>query len=647
MCGICGYMTPDNTGSFSKEVPLSRMTDLLAHRGPDRGATRQYRGNWGVVGFGHRRLSIIDLSTAGDQPLTNEDGAVSIVFNGEIYNYLSLRRELLQRGHHFHSKSDTEVVVHLYEEMGLGAIDRLEGMFAFALWDKPRRQLLLVRDRFGIKPLYYMLKGQSIFFASEIKALLAADQVERRVDPKALDDYISLGYTTGWRTIFKGIRRLPPATAMIFSEGRAEFHRYWELSYRPGHDISEAEAAIELRRRFQRSVQRHLVADVAVGAFLSGGLDSSIVTAHASRLGVAAFQTFSIGFQKGGDELPFAAAVASRYNTRHREFRVTPDATALLPRLLWHLDEPFFDNSILPTYHVSRLARENVKVVLSGDGGDEVFGGYEWTRRQQAAWLFSHLPKGVRTAAARFISSPLAFAEEYGTTSAARLHRALADLTGNLADGFLRRTSVSMALRRHLYSASLKDRIGDYNGGANRRSLFDAADVCDDRTRMLDTDLKSYLPDDCLFKVDRMSMAHGLEVRVPFLDRELVEFAARLPYGFKIKGLTSKYILKRAFGNLLPPEVKRQRKQGFTIPIADWLRGPLAATARGMLLSDRFREREWFEPSFVAWMLESHRCGAQNFGHRIWSLVVLEAWARLYLDKNTLDVPTVSLMDLL
>jgi asparagine synthase (glutamine-hydrolysing) len=600
-----------------------------------------------TVGLGHRRLSIIDLSQNADQPMGNEDDTVIVLFNGEIYNYKQLTKELIQKGHKFRSHSDTEVIVHLYEDIKDLCLNKLDGMFAFALWDNKRERLLLARDRMGIKPLYYTLKGKNIYFASEIKALLLLEEVSRQIDFKSLDLYLTYGYIPGSSTIFKDIKKLPPASYLTFENQQIHIDSYWSIEYLPKHDLHEIGLTEALQEVFTRAIERHLVSDVPVGAFLSGGVDSSIVVALMDKVKTEAIETFSIGYESARkDELHYAASVANRFQTNHHEFRITPDMTKVLPRLLWHLDEPFFDNSIIPTYYISKLARSRAKVVLSGDGGDELFGGYEWTRRHQYKGVFDKIPSSLQKSLAKLglDSGP---DDDYSTNLAKRARRFLGDLTSDAKIGFLRRTSVSYPFRRTLYSQSLRDELTDFDAADYRQQLFSHVQVEDEREKMLYVDTVSFLPDDCLFKIDRMSMAHGLEVRVPLLDRELVEFSAKIPFEFKVRNLTSKYILKKTFAQYLPKETLKQRKQGFTIPISTWLRGGLGDLAGRILLSGSLEKRSLFQKKRLQWMIDEHRNGKQEFGHRIWSLVVFEVWARLYLDEKVHSAPEISLEEMI
>lgn len=640
-------MVEDQAGSTNWNQTLGRMTKVLVHRGPD-SEGRYYldRGN-SIVGLGHRRLSIIDLSEKANQPMGNEDDSVIVIFNGEIYNYRQLTEELVTGGHTFRSHSDTEVIVHLYEDLEEQCLNRLEGMFALVLWDKKRGRLLLARDRMGIKPLFYVFKEGDLYFASEIKALLLLDEVSRQVDFKALTYYFTYGYIPGKRTIFKDIKKLPPASYLSFENRHVVINPYWRVHYLPKQNLPEHELMEGLLNIFGKAIKRHLVSDVPLGAFLSGGVDSSIIVALMNMVGEGEVNTFSLGYESGGgDELTYAASVARNYSTNHREFKVNPDMTQILPKLIWHLDEPFFDNSIIPTYYISQLAREKTKVALSGDGGDEIFGGYEWTRRHQYNVAYGMVPGFIRRPLAK-LGSGTDPEDDYRADLKQKVRRFLGDLNADMESGFLRRTSVSYSFGQRLFTQALKDELGDFDAGNYQRRLFSDARVWDAREKMLYVDTMSFLPDDCLFKVDRMSMAHGLEVRVPFLDRELVEFSAKIPFEYKIRGLTSKYILKRTFAPYLPRKILKQRKQGLTIPISAWLRGGLGDLATRVLLSNSLERRDLFERGRLKWMLEEHRNGRQELGHRIWSLVVFEIWARLYLDEKIMSAPTISMEEMI
>jgi asparagine synthase (glutamine-hydrolysing) len=647
MCGFCGFIVENNQNCNVSFDVLKEMTGVLAHRGPDNDGYFHVNTEKLIVGFGHRRLSIIDLSERADQPIGNEDNTVIVAFNGEIYNYRQLTRELKDKGHLFKSDSDTEVVVHLYEDYKEDCVNKLEGMFAFALWDKKVKRLILARDRMGIKPVFYSLKGNNIYFASEIKSLLLSNEISRRIDYKALDYYITFGYIPGERTIFKNIKKLQPASFLIFENDVLISTKYWSLEYLPKYRHSEKEIEEQLISLFENTVKKHLISDVPLGSFLSGGLDSSIIVALMSRIGKSQVNTFSLGFSSGGkDELEYASAVAGYYNTHHQEFKVNPEMTQILPKLVWHLDEPFFDNSIIPTYYLSKLARDYVKVVLTGDGGDEIFGGYEWTRRNQYQRAYKVIPSLFRKGIEKCCMGNLEIQNEYGNSWKSKVRRFFHDLDSSLEEGFRRRTSVSDAFRQMIYSDEMKNELNGFSATNYQSLLFNQINVNDRREKMLYVDTLSFLPDDCLFKVDRMSMAHGLEVRVPFLDRELVEFSAKLPFEYKIRRLTSKYILKKTFAQFLPKMILKQRKQGFTIPISAWLRGELGTTVKNVLLSKQFNKRNIFKKNQIEWMLENHKSGKQDLGHRLWSLFVFEIWARLYLDGKIISKPTSTLDEL-
>ncbi len=638
-CGICGVVT-DGTRAAPARPVLERMTEALAHRGPD-AAGLYLRG---PAGLGSRRLSIIDLA-GGDQPIANEDGTIWIVYNGEVFNYRELRRDLLARGHRLATASDTEVIVHLYEEDGAGCVRRLRGMFAFALWDATRKTLLLARDRLGIKPLYYAERPGVLAFASELRSLRHALPGAPEVDPQALEEYVTLGYVPSPRAIFAGIRKLPPAHTLEWSRGRATLRRYWTVRYDAGARDDVTTAAGRLRALLDDAVRAWTVSDVPVGAFLSGGVDSSIVTALMCRAADGGVRTFSIGFDDPAyDELRYARQTAARYGTEHHEVVLGASALASLPQVVWFLDEPLADDSAVPTFTVSRLARAHVKVVLSGDGGDELFGGYAWTYRDQLRRAMDWLPGPVRGALAGLAGN--GDVSPHGAGWPARLRRALRDAVGTLEDGYLRRTTIGAPFKRLLYHPALRARLGGYDGASPARAILALDGVKDPRERMLRADQHLYLPDDILFKVDRMSMAHSLEVRTPLLDHHLVEFAAALPYNLKVRGLTSKYLLKRAVRDLVPPPLLRQRKRGFSVPVGRWLRGGAGAHARAILLGPAAHRRELWSLEFVRWMLDEHEAGRQDFGRRLWALLVLEVWARLHVDGAAARTPPETLGDL-
>ncbi|QDV39715.1 asparagine synthase (glutamine-hydrolyzing) [Tautonia plasticadhaerens] len=637
MCGIAGLIYADRDRPVDP-VALKAMGDAIAHRGPDAEGFLVEPG----VGLVHRRLSIIDLS-GGDQPIGNEDGSVQVVFNGEIYNYRDIHRELEGRGHRFRTRSDTEVLVHLYEELGDRLVDRLRGMFAFALWDRPRGKLLLARDRLGIKPLYVYRDGEKVLFGSELKAILAhGPGLDIAVDPEALEDYLAFGFVPGPRSILKGIEKLPPAHVL---EARTvpwgqHRRRYWALDFEPDDRPTPEQWQEAIRAKVDEAVRAHLVADVPVGAFLSGGLDSSVVVALGADGSPEPPRTFSIGFlEEAFSELPYARQVADRFGTRHSEQVVTPDAAELLDELAFYFDEPFADASAVPTFLVSRLARRGVKVVLSGDGGDEAFGGYARYRHDlREAAVRGMLPGWFR----RSTLGPLARAWPKADWLPRPLRAKMALTNLALEPDRAYANSLSLCrppLRRRLMARDLAAALGGHDPASAIRAPFAAAPAGDPLAAMLSADVAVILPDDFLVKVDRASMAHGLEVRPPLLDHELMELAARIPSRWKVRSGEGKWIFKRAFEDRLPSVAVHRRKQGFEIPVDDWLRGPLRALFESSVLDPRARVADLIDQP-VAGRLFSHHCsGAGRHGNVLWSLLVLARWAARHLDPVGRSAP--------
>jgi asparagine synthase (glutamine-hydrolysing) len=628
MCGICGKLNFD--GQPVDETLIRRMEDVLFHRGPDG------RGSYveGSIGLGHRRLSIIDLST-GDQPMSNEDGSIWIVFNGEIYNFPELTRELQARGHRFKSRSDTEAIVHLYEEYGAGCVKKLRGMFAFALWDERERRLLLARDRAGKKPLFYRLTADSLAFASEIKAILQDPAVPRELDVQAMHDYLTYQYVPPPATIFKGINKLPPAHTLVWEKGQVRIERYWDLYYTPKLAISEEEAAQHLRELLREAVRMRLISDVPLGALLSGGIDSSFVVALMAELMDQPVQTFSIGFaEQDFDELPYARIVAERFATDHHEFIVRPDALEVLPELIWRFDEPFADSSALPTYYVSKITRQHVTVALNGDGGDESFAGYPRYLGFRIVRLYQLLPRPLRE---RLIGGVLAALPTLTARPGfwyllARLNEiSLASEAGLYAQSVIffndnRKLALySPALRDELQARDSLDYILHYFGDDQATEFVD---------QMLYSDVMTYLPGALLVKMDRMTMAHSLEGRSPFLDHELMEFAASLPADFKLRGRTLKYLLKQAGEGILPPEILHRAKQGFSVPLNYWFRGELRGFLQEVFAAPRLVAEGYFNGETLARFLREHLEGRADHSHRIWALLCLELWYRMFIDGS-------------
>jgi asparagine synthase (glutamine-hydrolysing) len=626
MCGIAGVLYADAARPVDGAV-LRALGDSIRHRGPDA------EGFWSEPGVGlvHRRLSIIDLA-GGDQPIGNEDGSLQVIFNGEIYNFLELRRGLEQQGHRFRTNSDTEVLVHLYEEHGDDLVTRLRGMFAFALWDRPRRRLLLARDRLGIKPLYLYRDGEKLVFGSELKAILAHPGVERELNPSALEAYLTFGVVPGATSIFKKIEKLPPAHVLTVSAGNLQAvpKRYWQLRMTPDERLSAEDWQEAVRAKVDETVKAHLIADVPVGAFLSGGMDSSVMVALAAGATAGPLQTFSMGFgEERFSELPYAREVAARFGTKHVEEVVTPDAVDLLDDLTLYYDEPFADSSAIPTFLVSRLASRSVKVVLSGDGGDEAFGGYaRYAHDLKEAALRRWLPGWLR----RGVIGPLAsvWPKADWLPRPLRARTLLTNLSLEPAAAYANTLSVCrMPLRRQLLAPDVVARL---NGWQPQQAFGTAYGSDDDALAgMIAADIEMVLPDDFLVKVDRASMANGLEVRPPLLDHELMELAARIPSKWKVHRGETKWIFKQAFADRLPKSVVQRRKQGFEIPIDGWLRGPLRDMFEAAVLSADARIAELVNRPLVEKLFAAHRKGVGRHGNLLWSLLVLARWGERYL----------------
>lgn len=621
MCGIAGIVEFASGRAPSVEG-LQRMANALFHRGPDAGGV--YRA--GGVGLAHRRLSIIDLAS-GQQPMPSPDGQVCLVFNGEIYNFLELRHALERRGYAFRTRSDTEVLLALYLDAGLEAFAKLNGMFACAFWDGRSRQLVLARDRFGKKPLFYYQDGQRFMFASEIKALLAYGGIERRVDLTALHEYLTFGYITGAHTIVQGIRRLPPAHLLVVRDGRAMCRPYWEFTFQPAaKPPPEAEAVERLEDLLRQAVRRRLISDVPLGAFLSGGLDSSAVVALMAEASTRPVQTFTVGFEESDySELEDARVVAEHLRTDHHELIVKPSAMDILPDLVWYLDEPCGDSSAVPTYYVCRAARQHVTVALSGDGGDEVFAGYRRYQDLTRYRRMARLPAWVR----RGLVKPLSHVVPFTWPGWNYLY----------AMGALKNRELPCALgiypyiQEQLYAPDLKRQLNGCDALAPVETLLRQAAHLDPVSRYQYLDTRHYLPGDILTKVDRMSMANSLEVRSPLLDYTLVEYMAALPVAFKLRQGLSKYIFRQVCSRLLPPSTLSKRKQGFAIPTDRWFQRELRASAEEILLDSRALARGYFRRDTLERLLRHHVSGRRDYSTWIWCLVVLEMWQRLFLDE--------------
>jgi asparagine synthase (glutamine-hydrolysing) len=631
MCGIAGKLYFESGRLVEREV-LERMNAVLAHRGPDDAGIRCE----GPVGLAHRRLSIIDLSPAGHQPMANEDETIWIVFNGEIYNFLDLRPDLAARGHRFRSNTDTEVILHLYEDHGTDCLRFLRGMFAFAIWDGPRRQLFLARDRLGKKPLCYQQDLQAFRFASEAKAILQDPDVQARPDPASLSQYLTFGYVPSPGSAFLGFRKLAPGHFLTCRDGRVEVVRYWRLRRDQKHRRSEDDWCHEIVARLEEAVRLRLISDVPLGAFLSGGIDSSVVVAMMSRVSSAPVKTFSIGFEEPEyDELAYARDVAQRFGTEHHELVVRPDAVAILPKLAWHYDEPFGDSSAVPTYYVAEMTRRYVTVALNGDAGDENFGGYDRYVANLLAAGFDRWPgAGVLRHAIRW---GLRRWRPVGrrTSVLYRGRRFLDGLTETPERRYARWFCHFYGdRRRELLTPEFQATAGDADELTAMLDLYRATDAPDFGDATLGVDASLYLPDDLLVKVDIASMIHSLEARSPFLDHEFMEFAATIPFDLKVRGRAKKYILKRALAGLLPDSILHRPKMGFGVPIDRWLRQDLRELLRDTLLSPRAVGRGYFDARVVGRMVDEHIQGRASWHYLLWTLLMLELWHGTYIDGD-------------
>ena len=630
MCGIHGLVQLDGRAVESRW--LSAMGNVTSHRGPD-DEGQHVDGDCGIA---MRRLSIIDLA-GGHQPISNADGSLVIVCNGEIYNYRELRDELRAQGHAFRTGSDSEVLLHGYAQWGDDVVLRLNGMFDFALWDARRRRLLIGRDRLGVKPLYVLQDARRLAFATEAKALLTLPGVRAEIDRDALAEYLHLGYVPAPMSMFRGIRKLPPATLLSVEDGRVREWRYWRLPAQVEHGVAEGEWVDRIRDGIDRAVHAQMVSDVPIGAFLSGGVDSSGVVAAMARHSDRPIRTYAIGFEGGEaerlyNELPYARQVAERFGTEHHEIVVKPDVVGLLPRLIWHLDEPIADSAFITTYLVSEFARRDVKVILSGVGGDELFGGY---RR----YLGGHYADRYRTLPgwARRIASATA-----ARLPADRHHKWLN--VARLAKGFIASAEMDADARYRSYLQVIaRDRVAGLllsapAGGDDRLAdAFAAAGHADELNRLFAVDAETQLPDDLLMLTDKMSMAVSLECRVPLLDHELVELAARIPGPMKVKGGRLKHLMKEALASQLPPDILDRAKRGFGTPIGAWLKRELLGVVRSLLSSETVAARGLLRPEQVAAMVADHEANRVDGTDALLSLLNLEVWCRIYLDGREPD----------
>lgn len=619
MCGICGLVFDDRRPIDRDR--LTAMTRTLIHRGPD---DEGYHAGPGI-GLGHRRLSIIDVA-GGHQPVYNEDGTICVVYNGEIYNYPELSRDLEARGHVFRTRSDTEVLVHLYEARGADMVGDLSGMFAFALWDAGSRTLLLARDRMGKKPLYYAERSGGFVFGSELKAVLASGLVERDVDPDGLSDFLSLNYVLDPLTAVRGVRQLPAGHLLLRRDGTVRVRPYWDIETPGDTGSPQEEYERRLRDLMSAAVKRRLMSEVPLGALLSGGIDSSAVVAFMAQHMQQPVKTFSIGFrEKSYDELAYARLVARRFGTEHHELVVEPDLYTILPDLIWVLDEPFGDASAIPMYHLARFARSRVTVALTGDGADEMFGGYPTLQADQLAARYRRLPRPVRRMIARAVNRLPVSLDKVSFDFKAR--QFVAGVEHDMATWhyWWRLIMTEEEKTRLLHPDVLNARV-EPAAGDRFVTAFDRAPMDDWQNRHLYVDVKTWLANDILTKADRTTMGHSLEVRSPFLDREVVNFAFSLPFRFKVRRSETKCLMKRALDGMLPREVVYRKKKGFNSPISIWFRGPLRELLCDTLQSRMLHAHGLFRADAVDRLITEHLEGRRDNGLRLWALLCFQLW---------------------
>lgn len=619
MCGIAGLLYHDPAKIVDPAL-VDRMCLSIRHRGPDE------NGAWihGNVGIGMTRLSIIDLA-GGSQPIHNEDESMWIVFNGEIYNFPELRKDLLGKGHRFYTESDTETILHLYETHGEDCVTFLRGMFAFAIWDCGKQTLFLARDRIGKKPLYYYSNGDQFLFGSEIKTILQKGDVPREMSPSALIHYIPFGYVPDPESMFQGIRKLPPGHHLTCKRGEVRVRKYWDVQYRVMKPLSEDACIDQMMEIFSEAVRIRLISEVPLGAFLSGGIDSSMVVAMMAKHMGEPVKTFSIGFENQTyNELEFARTVSKRFGTDHHEEIVKPDADSIILDLVHSFDEPFADSSAIPTFYVSRMARKHVTVALSGDGGDELFGGYGRYRDSWFGNCSRFIPTPVKSQLMRL---GLSLPESFPGVSTLRY------IASDNDSRYIWKMAKGMSvIHADIFSREIRERVPSTDPAPAFLQYMNSLNGQDKLTRRMHLDLKTYLPGDIMTKVDRMSMSVSLETRAPILDHHLVEFAATIPPGMKVNGATTKYIWKKAAERLLPKEIIYREKQGFAIPISYWIKKEWSEIADELVLGDRALRRRNFNEKFLRNLVREHRSGRRDNSYLIWTFMILELWYREYID---------------
>jgi len=632
MCGICGVALSSRSGAEVERSMIERMRDVITHRGPD-GAGMFVQGR---IGLGHRRLSIVDPE-AGQQPMASDDGAIQIVYNGEVYNHPEIARRLEAEGHHYHTHCDTESVLKLYEEHGSQTPTHLRGMFAFAIWDQKRETLFIARDRFGVKPLYYAVTDDgSLYFGSEIKSILASGVIHGAFDKTSLPEYLSSHSTFGQGTMFSGVRRLEAGHTLTWRDGVITIERYWDLSFaHEGEDTrNEADVIAEYDEMFREAVRMRLMADVPLGTFLSGGIDSAAITAVMANLIDEPVRTFSVAFEeREANELVYARMVAKKFGTEHREVIVSAaEFWDALPQMIWQEDEPIAHPSSIPLYFVSKLAAEHVKVVLTGEGSDEVLGGYNRYRVTMYNMRYGSayermVPDGGRSLVRGAIDSL-----PRGSKIRQKLNRTFLTLPADITTLYMDNFAVFSRQRLDgLWSPAMREKLGLLSPYVTAEQYYASSDAHTMLNKLLYVDTKTYLHE-LLMKQDQMSMAASIESRVPFLDHKLVEFAARMPESMKVRGMTTKYVLRRIMSGVLPPEILSRRKMGFPVPIGAWLRGPYRHVLDEFVLGHRALARGLFDEEALKRLVASHVSGEANHSERLWSLINLEMWQRMQFD---------------
>ena len=638
MCGIAGIWGEAN------EALIGRMTDVIAHRGPDDSGTQVFRQPGPPISLGHRRLSIIDLSKAGHQPMTNEDETIWIVFNGEIYNFPALREQLLAAGHRFRSHTDTEVLIHGYEQWGIEFVQKLNGIFAFALWDSRQRLLHLARDRYGVKPLYYSTVGRRVLFGSEIKSLLCDPSLSRTMDPAALLAYVRFRYCPEPLTQFRAVRKVEPGQVMTFGEDRVSTWQYYELVFQENCDPrSPAELTDWLRGLLHETVRRQMISDVPVGLFLSGGVDSAGLLAIAKSFHAAPLKTFTIGFHQQDqrfegqpDDVRYARALAARFQTDHREIILEPKIVDLLPKVIWHLDDPIADPAAITSYLVCQAAREQgTKVLLSGQGGDEVFCGYPWHLGIQLSRYYQHLPKVMRGVLENVLNRLPAAKGGMMTSTFRRLRKFSASASLDFESRLIGFLSYAYRDNLHgLFGDGFSELIEGGCAEQAHRELLQTSAAWNYINRMLHLDMGTFLPSLNLMYTDKTSMAFGVEVRVPYIDNTVVDFMATVPPALKMRGLTRKYLLKQALRGIVPGEILRRKKAGFGAPIRTWIVSDLKEMIGDLLSDSSLKRRGYFNPAYVRKLLQENASGRHDYNYLIYTLLSFELWGRAFLDGH-------------